>query len=300
MRLIEYIKRTNALDSKILARENSEKLLNFLEAGIPLSELATNNKDLLKSIPGAQLRRLIDTRRSWQSIEEARERIVSIITEKSGVVPPDSLFDSALSSRRMEALEHILPLFPRDQFESVLQWSEAIEVALGVWTGALNLSMKKGVISVDAKERASYPVKYEEIFGNEPLSEMSNEKWAMISEGLEQGKLTISFEFPVSSIASHLDGVFDSLGTYAASLGNDEMLEQLVLLRLPEAITMTFNRKVLDERLKNLGNIYLDILKTPPIKVPKLGSFCPSESGDVAGMVVINDKGKVLASQSLD
>ncbi len=299
MRLIEYIKRTNAVDKRALSHANSEKLLNFFEAGIPLSELAEHNRELLKFLPGPQLRRLVEARRNWQQIEECRESLIKTLNAKGAKVPPDALFNTALSFRRMEALEHIIPLFGANQFPSEEKWVEAIEVALGVWTGALNLSMKKGQIHIETTS-LSQTAETERLVGKEGLYTIANEKWVAISRGVAQGALTISFEFPVSSISSHLEGVFSSLGQRAREVGLEEVLNQLVLYRLPAAITRNFERKLLDERLKNLGSLYFDMLKTPPIRVAKMGCVYADAELDTAGLTVISDKGKVLATQSLD
>ncbi|PKN46803.1 MAG: hypothetical protein CVU59_04975, partial [Deltaproteobacteria bacterium HGW-Deltaproteobacteria-17] len=111
--MIEFLEKTNSVDKKYLAGESALKLLNFMEAGITMSDLVQQHRDLLTSMAGPQLRRLSEARRLWQELENLRE---SITAANPGV--PEDVFALALSARRMEALRHILPHFPLADFES--------------------------------------------------------------------------------------------------------------------------------------------------------------------------------------
>ncbi len=75
--IAEFLEKTNSVDKKYLQGENALKLLNFMEAGISLSDLVAQHRDLVTPLAGPQLRRLSDARRLWQELEILRESILA-------------------------------------------------------------------------------------------------------------------------------------------------------------------------------------------------------------------------------
>lgn len=290
MRLIEFLEKTNSVDKKYLAGENALKLLNFLEAGIHMSELVQQHRDLLTSMAGPQLRRLSEARRLWQDLENLRE---SILTVHPGI--PEEVFGLALSLRRMEALRHILPHFPVADFASPALWLEAVRAALEVWTGALNLSTKKGTVKAVSVGR-NLPQHLEPLVERQlDIFSISREIWSAMRSGEAEGVLRLEFEYPVSSIATHLDAVKGRMGPPAVRMGTDELLRVLVSGELPAALGTFLDNRMRDEVFKEVTVSYLEVLKVPPVKAQRLGAFFTDSAVTTCGLVVLNEKGKALA-----
>ncbi|MBN2723621.1 MAG: S1 RNA-binding domain-containing protein [Deltaproteobacteria bacterium] len=296
MRLLEYIQKSNSVDRKVVSSPHFDKLLNYLEAGISLAELAENQIDLLKSIPGPQLKRLSDARRTWLELEAEKEDLIQEFKKKE-IIVGDSLFKMTLTLRRMEALRHIVPVIAPSKYSGEESWLDAIGAILEVWTGALNLTLKKGEILV-TEESGKIDTDYSDIIGKKmTLSSIDGEIWARIRRAMMNFSIDISYEYSISSISSHLQAVMPRLGSVASEYELTELLNMMVLDHLPKALSNNFDNKLRDELLKEFGTQYVDILRTPPIKVPKMGAFFPNENGTSAAVSVISDKGRVVASE---
>ncbi len=290
MRLIEFLEKTNSVDKKYLAGENALKLLNFLEAGINMSDLVQQHRDLLTAMAGPQLRRLSEARRLWQELENLRE---NILAEQPGV--PDEAFTLALSARRMEALRHILPHFQLADFSSQAVWIEALRAALEVWTGALNMSTKKGSVKAMLLGR-SVPEVMEPVV-ERPLDifSITRDVWYIMKKGEAAGLIRLEFEYPVSSIETHLDAVKGRMGVTGTRFSTAELLRILVTDALPGALRTFLDNRMREETYKEIAVSYLEVLKVPPVKAQRLGSFLPDSTLGTCGLVVLNEKGKSLA-----
>lgn len=290
MRLLEFLEKTNSVDKKYLQGENALKLLNFMEAGISLSDLVTQYRDLVTLLAGPQLRRLSDARRLWQELEILRE---TIITQFPDV--PEEVFNLTLSVRRMEALKHLLPLFPRGDFASIETYLEALRAALEVWTGALNNSTKKG--TVKAVSEGKILPEYLENVVEKPFDIFSlpRDIWSIMKRGENHGFIRLEFEYSISSITTHLDAVKNRMGTIATRMSSAELLDALVLKHLPHALRRFLDTRMREEALKETAVSYLEVLKVPPVKAQRLGAFYPDSAAGNCGLVALNDKGKVLA-----
>lgn len=290
MRLIEFLEKTNSVDKKYLSGENAVKMINFLEAGIPMSDLVQQHRDLLASMAGPQLRRLSESRRLWQELENLRE---SILETMPGL--PEEVFGLALSARRMEAMRHILPHFPLAEYASTAVWLEALRAALEVWTGALNLSTKKGMVKAAFLGR-NLPEGLESLV-ERPLDifSITRDVWYVLTRGEADGLVRLEFEYPVSSIATHLDAVKSRMGSVGARLGTEELLRLIVSDALPAALRTFLDNRMREETFKEVAVSYLEVLKVPPVKAQRLGAFFPDADATSCGLVVLNDKGKALA-----
>ncbi len=290
MRLNEYLEKTNAVDRKLLSSENAMKLLKFLEAGISMSDLVASHRELLTVFAGPHIRRLSDARRQWQELEVLRE---SILADQPGV--PEEVFSLAVSVRRMEALRHILPHFPVSGFAGVPAYLEAVRAALEVWTGALNLSTKKGTVMAMTNAR-SLPRQLESLVGKPwDIFSITREQWSALKNGETQGHIRLEFEFPVSSMETHLEAVKGRLGPAGVEKTTAELLNLLVLDALPVAMRTFLDNRMREEIFKEITVQYLDVLKVPPVKAQRLGAFCPDAARENCGLVVLNEKGKSLA-----
>ncbi len=290
MRLLEFLEKTNSVDKKYLQGENALKLLNFLEAGINLSDLVTQHRELVAPLAGPQLRRLSDARRLWQELEIMRESVLAQFPD----TPPE-VFSMTLSVRRMEALKHLLPLFPVSDFASREAYLEALKAALEVWTGALNNSTKKGTIKAISTGK-TLP-EYLENVVEKPFDIFSlpRDAWYAMKRGEADGFIRLEFEYPISSIATHLDAVKSRMGTIAAKLSSNELLDAVVLRHLTVALRRFLDARMREEALKETTVSYLEVLKVPPVKAQRLGAFYPDSAAGNCGLVALNDKGKVLA-----
>ena len=291
MRLNEFLEKTNSVDKKYLAGENALKLLNFLEAGITMSDLVSQHRDLLTAMAGPQLRRLSEARRLWQELENLRE---GILAANPGT--PDEVFSLALSARRMEALRHILPHFPLADYASQAVWIEALRAALEVWTGALNLSTKKGTVKAALIGRADVPESWESVVEKQlDIFSITRDVWYIMKKGEAAGLVRVEFEYPVSSIATHLDAVKGRMGATGTRLSSEELLQILVLNALPGALRTFLDNRMREETFKEVAVSYLEVLKVPPVKAQRLGAFLPDSAVTTCGLVVLNEKGKSLA-----
>ena len=290
MRLIEFLEKTNSVDKKYLAGESALKLLNFMEAGITMSELVQQHRDLLIAMAGPQLRRLSEARRLWQELENLRE---SIMAANPGV--PEEVFALALSARRMEALRHILPHFPMADFESTAIWLEAVRAALEVWTGALNLSTKKGTLKAALLGR-NLPEYLESVVEKAlDIFSITRDVWYALKRGETGGLIRLEFEYPVSSIATHLDAVKGRMGVTGTRMSTEELQRILVSEALPGALRTFLDNRMREETYKEVSVSYLEVLKVPPVKAQRLGAFNPDSVAGTCGLVVLNEKGKSLA-----
>lgn len=290
MRLLDFLEKTNSVDKKYLQGENALKLLNFMEAGINLSTLVAQHRELVAPLAGPQLRRLSDARRLWQELEILRESILAQFPDV-----PDEVFALTLSVRRMEALRHLLPLFPQSDFSSREAYLEALRAALEVWTGALNNSTKKGTIKAAAL-RQNLP-EYLENIVEKPFDIFSlpRDAWLAMKRGESSGNLRLEFEYPISSITTHLDAVKNRMGSIVSRLSSQELLNAVVLSHLHDALRRFLDNRMREESLKETAVSYLEVLKVPPVKAQRLGAFFPDSASGTCGLVALNDKGKVLA-----
>lgn len=300
MRLLEFIQKSNAVDRKIVTAPNFDKLLNYLEAGISMAELADNQGDLLKTIPGPQLKRLSDARRSWLELETEREELLLELKGKN-ISINEEIFSNTLTMRRLEALRHIIPVLNPSDFSSPATWLEAVTVVLEVWTGALNLTLKKGEIIIVETGKNDTSGDYSDIIGKRiSLANINGTVWARIRRAMRAKLVDLDFEYPESSIRSHLQAVSGKLSVITEKYVPDELLKLLVIDHLAPAVMNSFDNKLRDELLKELASQYVDILRTAPIRVPKMGAFYPSSDGQTVSVSVINDKGKIVAYETIE
>ncbi|MDA3864991.1 MAG: S1 RNA-binding domain-containing protein [Deltaproteobacteria bacterium] len=300
MKLKHFLIKTRAVNKNILNKSRSEKLFNFLEAGISFAELADNHLELLKDIPNSQLRRLSDARRSWLKLEKAKEELQAYFQENEIEIKDDKVYSIALSERRISALKHIIPFINLSEFSTSEEWIKAVEIALGVWTGAVNLTLKKGKVTIKAT-KSEVPDIYDNLVDNKyEIVDMTVSIWTTIKNALNEECVELDFEYPSSSFKSHLKAVIDKLGTNAVEMDFDEAMEKLVLQELPSTLVSYFDNKVVKNKLEKISENYINILRTPPIKTARLGSFYPDKEGKTAGICVINNSGKVISHEILE
>ncbi len=300
MNLLEFIKKTRMADVKVFEIPHKEKLLNFLEAGLSLAEIATKNREIVEMIPLPHLKRIVDARRAWQELESVRAAFLKSLEEKGKQPPPEDVLNIALTPHRVEALERSLDMCPREDYENDAKWHDAIRAYLEIWTGALNLTLKRGFVMLVPGGTVDISRYGEKLDIKEPLADLTLHRWQARRRAEREGAGTIEFEYPISSFLTHIEANKGRLGPKVADKTPQEILDDFVLSHLRDAVVRHMDRKSKDDALHRAATMYTELLKSPPVKIPHLGGFSIVQDGDVAGLAVVSETGKIIAHRLLD
>ncbi len=190
--LEQYIERSRILDLSLVPSKHRGELLRLLEEGVQLPELVRDHRHLVDKLPRAQLRRLFEARVEWRARQRARDRLEETLGRCGLPSPPQAVKDRALVPHKVDAVERAVRICSRDDFDDEDAWAEGLVALLDVWSGAVNLTLRRGSIKVRLDPKHPDARAFEELaLRTETLSDLSAHRWQAIRRGIRAGALAV-------------------------------------------------------------------------------------------------------------
>jgi transcriptional accessory protein Tex/SPT6 len=285
-----YIERSRVIDSASIPAKARTELFQRLEDGMGLPELVRDHRALVESLPRTHVHRLLEARIEWRERERAVVRLLETFKRSGLPEPPPAVLERALVPHKVSSIERAARIAPRSDFADADAWGEALGGLSDLWSGAVNLTLRRG--SVRVKLKASHPDvrQFEDLAKRaEALSELPTHRWQAIRRGQRLGVLDIAFEPPLSSIRGHLDGIRSKLGPTAGGREPASLLDEMVFDHLSPALVVLLDRKAEDDAIRAAVSQYQKLLTGAPLAAGRIGSVYLSGDGRFVGVIVVSE-----------
>lgn len=301
MLLKEFIERTRMVELSSLPSDRLDELLQRLADGATLADLAEEDNGLVSSIPVNHLRRLSEARRTWIERERACDELFPALVAKGHPSPPLAASVKALVPHKVLALTRAVSRCKIEDFPNEEAFSEALGAYVDIWSGAVNLALKRGELRCVLDSTNPEASRFQEYARRrESLSGLQGHRWLAIRRGEKSSALKVEFNWPASNIRSLLESMRSRLGPVQSAQDLDKLVEEFILDHLPDTIRQILDRRVEDEAIRSAVALYAELLSSPPLCEAPVGVVSVGAESSGLGVAVVNEAGEVLQGNVVD
>lgn len=288
------------VDLKVFSDNKVEELLSDLEKAGCLADLEEKWTALLSQVPAAHLRRLSSAVCAWREREEAFKKLENSLEASNLPALPQLATEKALVPHKIWALGRAVKMCPKSDFEGDEKWAEALAAHVDTWSGAVNLSLKRGEMRCRLIEDHPQVKNFEDYARRrESLSNLANHRWMASRRGEKVGALSISIDWPKSNIQSFVHSMLPRMGPAAGKRGEDSVSEELIWNDLPGTLRLILDRRAEDEAVRSAINLYNDLLESSPLGETPVGAVNVGPVGKGLSVAIVTgfdtlEKGEII------
>ena len=289
------------VDLKAFPKDRLDDLLTDLEKAGSLAELDDEWTPVLAKVPAAHLRRLSTANSAWKEREKVYGKLAKSL-EVSGLPPlPRRASDKALVPHKLWALGRAARMCPKRTFEDEEAWSDALAAHIDTWSGAVNLSLKRGELACRLKNDHPAASQFQDYARRrENLSDLASHRWMATRRGEKAGALELSLTWPRSNIQSFVNSMLPRMGPEAMDRGGEAVADELILNDLSNTLRNILDRRAEDEAIRSAVTLFTDLLKGPPLCDAPVGSVSVGPEGKGLGVAVITNNGTLALGEVID
>lgn len=286
------------VDLKAFPKDRLNDLLSDLEKAGSLAKLEDGWNPILAKVPAAHLRRLSAANSAWKERERVYEKLEQSLVS-SGLPPlPQKASDKAMVPHKLWALGRAARMCPKRAFEDQDAWADALAAHVDTWSGAVNLSLKRGELACRLKNDHPAASQFEDYARRrETLSDLASHRWMATRRGEKAGALELTLTWPRSNIQSFVNSMLPRMGPEAVDRGGEAVASELILNDLSTTLRNILDRRAEDEAIRSAVSLFTDLLKSPPLCDTPVGSVSIGPAGKGLGVAVITENGTLALGE---
>ena len=294
MRLSRYLQRTRALGDSVLNAAELDALEDAIGRG---DDLPTVARARAVSYASLTPRSLLTAWRAARSLV-VHQKVLEGVTErrKAQGLPPvvPALLAQTAFRHEIAALERADALTPPGQVAEHRR-RDGIKEAVLVWNACVALASRDTVVRVkvlsgdDEATFSSAPA-------GESLSSIEPFRWLALRRAQKEGKLTLSVDLPMDSLAHQVVAHYDGLKAIGAGRDARGLLQALVLSELGEAICDIKDDEAGSRAIQAACEAYLNLLCASRPRVNVVCGISLGKKGAQLAYAILGRDGRIVAS----